>query len=62
MGSQDNNINLLEQLSFYGKTIEPCVKKLSNFELLCELPFYDEINISRKERAFYAKSMLKPIK
>ena len=31
---------------------KPHVKKLRNFELLCELPFYDDINISRKERAF----------
>ena len=47
MSSQDNNINLLEQLPFYGKTIKSHVKKLSNLELLRELPFYDDINISR---------------
>ena len=52
MSSQGNNINLLEQLPYYGKTIKPRVKKLSNFELLRELPFYNNINISRKERAF----------
>ena len=58
MSSQGNNMNLLEQLPFYGKTIKPRVKKLSNFELLLELPFYGEINISRKEKAFkkYAKT------
>ena len=32
--------------------MKPYVKKLRNLELLRELPFYDEINISRKERAF----------
>ena len=52
MSSQGNNINLLEQLPFYGKIIKPRVKKLSNLELLHELPFYDDINISRKEWAF----------
>ena len=99
MGSQGNNKNLLKQPSFYGKTIKPrvkeitnakllfelpffeksiktkikqikskkllqeqpfykqpikkpCVKKLSNYELLREFPLYDDINISRKERAF----------
>ena len=52
MSSQDNNINLLEQLPFYGETIKPHVKKLSNLGLLRDLLFYDEINISRKERAF----------
>ena len=25
---------------------------MKNYELLCELPFYDDINISGKERAF----------
>ena len=52
MSSQDNNINLLKQLPFYGETIKPRIKKLSNLELLRELQFYDEISISRKERAF----------
>ena len=51
MSWQDNNINLLKQLPFYGKSI-PHVNKLSNHELLRELPFFDDINISRKERAF----------
>ena len=99
MSSQGNNINLLKQHPFYGKTIKPKVKefanakllsgllffekpikakikqlttkkllqeppfykrpiknphvkKLSNYELLRELPFYDDIDILRKERAF----------
>ena len=105
MSSQGNNINLLKQLSFYGITIKPrikkftnakllsqlpffekpikgkikqlttkkllqeqpfnkqpitkpCIKKLSNYELLRESPFYDDINISRNERALrgYAKT------
>ena len=98
MSLQGNNINLLKQLPFYGKTIKrrvkeftngkllselpffkkpikakikqlttkkllqeepfhkqpirkPRIKKLSNHELLRELPFYDDINISRNERA-----------
>ena len=105
MSSQGNNINLLKQLPFYGKTIKPRIKeftdakllselpffekpikakikplttkkllqeqpfykqpikksrikKLKNYELLCELPFCDDVNISRKERTFkrYAKT------
>ena len=28
------------------------MKKLRNFKLLRKLPFYDDINISRNERAF----------
>ena len=98
MSSQGNNINLLKQLPFCGKTIKPRVKEFTNakllselpffekpikakikqlttkklhkkalknelfltmnYELLRELPFYDDINILRKERAFrgYAES------
>ena len=98
MSSQGNNINLLKQLPFYGKTIKPRIKeftnaklselqflekpikakikqlstkevlskqpfykqpikipsirKLRNFELLREFSFYDDIKISRKEKAF----------
>ena len=51
MSSQGNNINLLKQLPFYGKTLKPRVKQLSNPELLRELPFHDDVNISREKRA-----------
>ena len=44
---------LLSKQPFYKQPIKkPRVKKLSNHELLRELTFYDDINISRKERAF----------
>ena len=44
---------LLSEQPFYKQPIKkPHIKKLSNQELLRELPFYDDINISRKERAF----------
>ena len=43
----------LQEQPFYKQLIKkPRVKKLSNYELLRELPLYDDINISRKERAF----------
>ena len=42
----------LSEQPFYKQPIKnPSIKKLRNFELLRELPFYDDINISRKERA-----------
>ena len=50
---------LLSEQPFYKQPIKkPRIKKLSNYELLRELPLYDDINISRKERAFrgYAKT------
>ena len=44
---------LLGKQPFYKQpTKKPYVKKLSNHKLLCELPVYDDINISRKEMAF----------
>ena len=32
--------NLLKQLPFYGKTIKPRIKKVTNIKLLSELPFF----------------------
>ena len=44
---------ILSKQPFYKQSIKkPRVKKLINYELLRELPFYGDINISRKERAF----------
>ena len=43
---------MLQEQSFHEQSIKkPRIKKLSNYDLLRELPFYDHINISRKERA-----------
>ena len=39
MSSEGNNINLLKELPFYGKTIKPRIKKFTNAKLLFELPF-----------------------
>ena len=40
MSSQGNNINLLKQLPFYGKTIKPRIKNFFNAKLLSELLFF----------------------
>ena len=40
MSWQGNNINLLKQLLFYGKTIKSRIKKVTNVKLLSELPFF----------------------
>ena len=40
MSSQGNDINLLKQLPFYGKTIKSKIKKFINTKLLSELPFF----------------------
>ena len=48
-------------LPFYNVLIEkPEIKKLSNIELLHELPFYDELSITQVSKAFkrYARSYM----
>ena len=60
MSSQDNNINLIKQLPFYGKTLKSRVKKLSNLELLRELPF--TMILIFQEKNGHLKSIPKPIK
>ena len=50
--------NLFKTLPFYDVLIENSeIKKLSNIELLHELPFYDEMSITEVSKAFrrYAK-------
>ena len=42
MSSQDNNINLLKQLPFYGKAIKPRVKEFTNAKLLSALQFFEK--------------------
>ena len=40
MSSQENNINPLKELPFYGKTMKLNFKQFSNAKLLSELPFF----------------------
>ena len=50
---QLNTKKLLQEQPFYKQSIKkPRIKKLKKYELLRELQFYHDINISRKERAF----------
>ena len=37
-----HNINLLKQLPFYGATIKPRIKKITNAKLWFELPFFEK--------------------
>ena len=51
--------NLFQALPFYNVLIKkPEIKKLSNIELLHELPFYDELSITEVSKTFkrYARS------
>ena len=57
MSSQGNNINLLKQLPFYGKTIKPRIKKFTNAKLLSELPFFEK-PIKAKIKQLSTKELL----
>ena len=57
MSSQGNNINLLKQIPFYGKTIKPRVKDFTNAKLLSELPFFEKsIKANVKQPKNYYKN------
>ena len=52
--------NIFQIVPFYNTFVEkPQIKKLSNVELLQELPFYDELSIVKSSNAFsgYARSI-----
>ena len=58
---QLTNKELLQEQLLYKQPIKkPRIKKLKNYEFLRELPFYDDINILRKER--HLQGMRKAIK
>ena len=42
MSLQGNIINLLKQLSCYGRTIKPSIKEFTNAKLLFELLFFEK--------------------
>ena len=51
--------NIFKILPFYDSHIDqPRIKKLSNVQLLIELPFYNELSIDKNKTAFssYARS------
>ena len=49
--------NLLKQFPFYGKTIKPKIKKLTNAKLLSELPFFEK-SIKPKIKQLSTKKLL----
>ena len=57
MRSQGNNINLLKQLPFYGRTIKPSIKEFTNSKLLSELPFFEK-PIKAKIKQLTTKKLL----
>ena len=70
MSSRGNNLNLLKQLPFYGKTIKPRIREFTNATLLSQLPFFEKPlkakikQLSTKEllskQTFYKQPIKKP--
>ena len=48
--SQGNNINLLNQLPFYGEQPKPRIKELTNTKLLSELPLSEKLMKAKIEQ------------
>ena len=49
--------NLLQQLSFYGKTVKPRIKIFTNAKLSSELPFFEKL-IKAKIQQLSIKKLL----
>ena len=51
-------VEYFKDLPFYNKPIEkPKIKRLKNIDLLSELPFYEELSITKTNRAFRGYAM-----
>ena len=52
-------VDYFKELPFYNKPVEnPKVKRLKNIDQLAELPFYEQLSVTKTNQAFrgYAKS------
>ena len=44
--------NYFKELPFYNKPIERPIKRLKNIDPLVELPFYEQLSITKTDQAF----------
>ena len=52
--SEINRVNYFKELPFYNKPIEkPRIKRLTDINLLAELPFYKQLGIIKTNQALY---------
>ena len=49
--SHSDAINYFKELPFYNKPIERPVKRLKNIDPLVELPFYEQLSITKTDQA-----------
>ena len=50
--SHSDAINYFKELPFYNKPIERPIKRLKNLDPLVELPFYDQLSITKTDQTF----------
>ena len=56
--SHPDVVDYFKELPFYNKHIEkPKIKCLKNIDLLSQLPFYKELNVTKTNHAFRGYSM-----
>ena len=56
--SHPDVVDYFKELPFYNKHIEkPKIKRLKNIDLLSELPFYEELNVVKRNQAFRRYAM-----
>ena len=48
-----NRVNYFKELPFYNKPIErPKIKQLKNIDLLAEMPFYEQLSVTKLNQTF----------
>ena len=53
-----SNINYFKELLFYNVSIDkPKIKRLSDINLLAELPFYERLSVIKTDQAFSGYAM-----
>ena len=56
--SHPDVVDYFKELPLYNKHIEkPKVKRLKNIDLLCELPFYEELNVIKTNHTIRGYAM-----
>ena len=50
--SHSDVINYFKELPFHNKPIERPIKRLKNIDPLVELPFYEQLSITKTDQAF----------
>ena len=55
--SHSDVINYFIELPFYNKPIERPVKRLKNIDRLAELPFHEQLSITKTNQAFKGYAM-----